>query len=140
MGRLGHGRSVLGGLGASATGLVAFGAGGPLPAALLAMALVGGGFVVYASASLSLIQALSPNALRGRVTGLFALLYWGLNPLGAFLGGLVAAATSGHAALGVDGGLLLVTGALAVLLRRDVLGLRIDHEGRLEAGPANVPA
>src|SRR5207247_5647127 len=117
-------------------GLAAFGFVPGLPLAMIAMAFVGSGFVVYASASLSLVQALSPIELRGRLTALFSLLYWGLMPVGALLGGAVAGALSARVALSLAGALLLVCGAAALVGRRDPMALAAPaREARGVAAP-----
>ena len=92
MRRAGHGRAILIGLWTSALGMLAFGLSPLVGLSILSMLFVGGGFVIYSAASLTLIQALSPAAVRGRTTSVFALLYWGFMPLGGLLGGIVAEA------------------------------------------------
>lgn len=126
---VGHGRAIFIGLVAAAGGLTGFGLSGDLPIAMVAMAFVGGGLVVYASSSLSLVQALAPADLRGRLTALFSLLYWGLMPVGALLGGAVAGAAGARFALGAAGLSLLACGSIALFLRRDVASLRIAPDG-----------
>src|SRR5205823_11677616 len=68
MQRLGHGRGIFAGLAMSAAGFTATGAIGMLPAAMLGIGVAQAGFVIYASSSLALVQALSPATLRGRLT------------------------------------------------------------------------
>jgi MFS family permease len=95
------------------------------------MTLVGFGFVVYASASLSVVQAISPPEFRGRLTALFALLYWGLMPLGSLLGGVATAALGARLAFGVAGAILIVAGVTAYLARRQIAAVRIGSDGRV---------
>jgi MFS family permease len=131
MRRLGHGRTVYFGLATAALGMVVFGVA-PVPAvAVVAMAFVGGGFLLYGAASLSLVQALSPARLRGRLTSVFTLLYWGLMPIGGLLGGAVAEVTSARFAMLAGGAIILACGALALLARRSVLRLRIERDGTM---------
>ena len=126
---VGHGKMVFLGLATSASGMVAFGIA-PVPAlAVLAMGFVGGGFLVYAAASLSLVQALSPARLRGRLTGLFTLLYWGMMPIGGLLLGSLAQVTSARFAIAAAGATIIVCAALAVLVRRQIIVLRVGRDG-----------
>ena len=119
------------GLGTAALGMVVFGLA-PVPAvAVVAMAFVGGGFLLYGAASLSLVQALSPARLRGRLTSVFTLLYWGLMPIGGLLGGAVAEVTSARFAMLAGGAIILGCGALGLLARRSVLRLRIERDGTM---------
>jgi MFS family permease len=129
MRRFGHGRTILVGLGTSAVGMLIFGLSPILELSVAAMPLVGGGFVLYSAASLTLIQALAPPAVRGRLTALFALLYWGLMPIGGLLGGVVAQAAGARVAFVGAGAIILATGLLAVLLRRQIATLRVDRDG-----------
>jgi MFS family permease len=126
---LGQGRSILVGLASAAGGLIVFGMGPPMPIPMLAIGFVGGGFVVYASASLTLVQALAPTALRGRLTSVFSLLYWGLMPVGGLLGGLVAQLYSARVAMLWAGLGLVGLGSLASLLRPQVLTLGVSRDG-----------
>jgi MFS family permease len=127
--RLGHGRSILLGLASAATGLNVFGLGPPLPISIVSVAFVGGGFVIYASASLTLVQALAPPALRGRLTSVFSLLYWGLMPVGGLLGGLSAQAFSARTTMLGAGVGLVVLGVLASIRRPQVLTLAVSRDG-----------
>ena len=125
----GHGRTVFVGLVTAALGMLAFGLA-PVPiVAIVSMAFVGGGFLLYGAASLSLVQALSPPRLRGRLTSVFTLLYWGLMPVGGLLGGALAEVTSARFTMGAAGTGVLVIAALAALARRQILGLRIGRDG-----------
>jgi hypothetical protein len=63
----------------------------------------------------------------------FALLYWGFMPLGGLLGGLVAQAAGARAAFAAAGLILLVSGVAVVLLRRQVVTLRVDRDGMTTA-------
>jgi MFS family permease len=102
--RLGLGRATLLALGVG--GLVSFLiplAGGSLWLAfalVLAAQFVGDGFAaVYEIGSLSVRQAVTPDALLGRVNGSMYLITAGLGPLGAVVGGLLAEAIGVRATL-----------------------------------------
>lgn len=127
--RLGHGRSIMLGLASAAGGLIVFGLGPPLPVSIVSVGFVGGGFVVYASASLTLVQALAPAALRGRLTSVFSLLYWGLMPVGGLLGGLSAQAFTARTTMLGAGVTLVALGLFAALRRPQVLTLAVSRDG-----------
>lgn len=126
---LGHGRSIMLGLACTAGGFIVFGLGPPLPASLVAMALAGGGFVIYAAASLTLVQAIAPAAFRGRLTSVFSLLYWGLMPVGGLLGGLSAQAFSARTTILGAGIVLVALGLLAAIRRPQILTLSVSRDG-----------
>ena len=67
MRRLGHGRTIFVGMGLIGVGLIGLGLSGALIVAAVATAVAQGGFAIYGSSSLSLVQSLSPARLRGRV-------------------------------------------------------------------------
>lgn len=140
MRRFGHGRTVFLGLAASSLGLTVFGLTPTplLPLALVAIAFVGGGFLVYSAASLSLVQALSPPALRGRLTSLFTLLYWGLMPIGGLLGGAAAELTSARFTIAAAGVVLLGCGIVALVGRRQVFSLRVERDGTMRDDEGEV--
>jgi MFS family permease len=129
MRNLGHGRTILLGLGTSAVGMLIFGLSPFLELSVAAMPLIGGGFVLYSAASLTLIQALAPPIVRGRLTALFALLYWGLMPIGGLVGGIVAQAAGARVAFAGAGFVILATSLLAVVLRRQLATLRVARDG-----------
>jgi MFS family permease len=129
MRRLGHGRAMILGLTVSSFGMLLFGLAPVVELSIAAMPLIGGGFIWYSSASLTLIQALAPPAVRGRLTALFALLYWGLMPIGGLLGGVIAQAAGARVAFAAAGVVILGTGLLAVLVRRQIATLRVDRDG-----------
>jgi hypothetical protein len=110
------------------------GAGGMVPVAMTGIGISQAGFVIYASASLALVQALSPARLRGRLTSLFTLLYWGLMPIGALFEGMAAQQTNSLVTLVGMGIVMLAAGALAFLARPQVASLRLARDGNTITG------
>ena len=107
---VGHGRTIFVGMGLIGAGPDRRRAVGGLVLAAVAIGVAQAGFVIYGSSSLSLVQSLSPARLRGRVTSLFTLLYWGLMPFGALAGGLIAERSSGLIALILAGSIVIGCG------------------------------
>ncbi len=134
MRRVGHGRAIFVGLTTIMAGLVGVGVAGVLPLTAACVGLAQAGFVVYASSSLSLVQALSPARLRGRITSLFTLLYWGLMPFGALFGGIVAERTSALFAVALAGVIIGICGLLVFIVRRQIATLRIARDGHEVSG------
>jgi MFS family permease len=128
--RLGHGRGILIGLVLAASGLIGFGIAPTVPLAIASIALVGGGLVIYAAASLTLVQALAPASLRGRLTSVFSLLYWGLMPVGGLVGGLSSQAFTARTTMLAAGVLLVGLGLLAIVRRPQILTLAVSRDGR----------
>lgn len=61
-----------------------------LPLSLLAMAGVGLTFMVIVNLSNSMVQTIIPDELRGRVMGIYTLIFFGAMPLGSLVSGWVA--------------------------------------------------
>lgn len=90
---------------------------------------------VFNVLSISLRQALIPEQLFGRVQGAYRTLVWGLIPIGALLGGVVARLTSVPATFVISGVLQVVLAILLWrLLRRHRLQIAAAHQ------PDPVPA
>jgi len=132
----GHGRAVLAGVETIALGLIGFGLSSGLAMGAMAMIVAGAGFALYASSSLSLIQSLSSTEYRGRLTAVFALLYWGLMPIGALIGGAVAEAIGAQQALLMSGALVGLAGLVAFVVRPAIASVRaaVDDPVRSASG------
>jgi MFS family permease len=108
--------------------------------------VVSAGVMVWNVLSMSLRQALIPEELFGRVQGAYRTLVWGVIPLGALTGGVLADQIGLRGVFAVAGGLLLVLAvALAVLLVRHAEELAdvpdevsVSRSESADAGP--VPA
>jgi len=74
--------------------MVAFALSRNLPISLLCIGLVGFSYVTLETNNSAIVQSAVPDELRGRVTGLYALMYTGGEPLGALAMGLLADRTS----------------------------------------------
>ncbi|MFN8621807.1 MAG: MFS transporter [Chloroflexota bacterium] len=122
---LGHGRAVLTGVTMIALGMIAFGLVSGLYAGAAAMVVAGAGFAVYASSSLSLVQALASAEYRGRLTAVFSLLYWGLMPIGALIAGAMAQAIGAQAAFVVSGTAVAIAGLTALVIRPALASARV---------------
>jgi MFS family permease len=127
--RIGHGRALFGGMIGAAIGMTAFGMVPGAPLAIATLLIVGASFLTFASATVTLTQALAPPRLRGRLVSLFATLYWGMMPVGALIVGLIAEATTARTAIALCGvGIAIATGA-AFLLRPQIATLAVGRDG-----------
>lgn len=129
---VGHGRLLAGGLATMAGSIALLGVAPSAFVAALALVLVGGAFVVYPSVTITLIQAMAPAGLRGRLVGFFALLYWGSLPIGGIAAGWLAELVGPRGALVAAGAGTALFALLAFALRPELLRLRVDRMGRLE--------
>ena len=68
--------------------------------------------IVQTAASNTLIQAMVPDELRGRVMATYSMMFMGMAPFGALIAGLVAARLGAPAAVAA-GGMACIAGAVA---------------------------
>jgi MFS family permease len=124
-------------LAASAWGaaIVAFGVARSFPVALLLVGLAGGADQVSAIFRSTMLLTLTPDSLRGRVSGIEFMQVASAPALGDLEAGVVASLTSLRVSI-VSGGLLCILGTVASALAFPAL-IRYDSRSR---APAPAPA
>ncbi|MDX2035953.1 MAG: MFS transporter [Isosphaeraceae bacterium] len=95
-----------------------------LATALVCLTAVGFGAVAFYASAQMMIQHRVPDALRGRVMGIWMIAYSGSVPLGCLWAGELAART--------DVPTVMLVSALACL----AIALGVEHGGRLRPGPS----
>ncbi|MCB7135041.1 MFS transporter [Cellulosimicrobium marinum] len=124
---------------ATPTALVVMGLVPVVPVAAVLLALSFGGTTVWNIHVMSLRQAVIPSRLLGRVHGTWRTLLWGVMPLGAFLGGLLARVDL-TTPLVVGGGVAVVVGLVGFrFLARLPNPEEVGPEPDTSAGPGDVP-
>jgi MFS family permease len=115
----GLGRRV--GVGASLLGvaLVGVSLSRSAPVSCAFLVLAGFGYLTQTAGTMTLLQSLAPEEMRGRVMGLFSMLFVGTTPFGALAGGLAAGR------FGVTR--VLLAGALVLLLASAVFHLTLPR-------------
>jgi MFS family permease len=73
----------------------------------VALAMVGFGFITQMAGTMTLLQGLAPNAMRGRVMGLFSTLFVGVTPFGALVAGFTASRFGAPRTLAAGGAVVL---------------------------------
>jgi MFS family permease len=104
--------------------LIAFSFTRALPLSLVALAVVGAANITVLNMANSLVQTLTPDALRGRVMSLYTLSFFGFMPIGVLLAGGIAEA--------VDTPLTVAIGAVATLLCAVAIAVAVPTMRRLE--------
>lgn len=112
-----------------------------LSAALLVP--VGLTLIVQTAASNTLIQAMVPDALRGRVMAAYSMMFIGMAPFGALLAGVLAARLGAAGAVVVGGAACLVAAGVFALhlpaLRDEGRRLLLSHEMAAGDPPGGAP-
>ncbi|HTR52176.1 MAG TPA: MFS transporter [Kofleriaceae bacterium] len=99
--------------------LVAFSLQRDLWWSLVALVPVGAATIIQVSATNTLVQTIAPDALRGRVMAIWAMILMGFNPLGGLLASTVASFVSPTLPLAI-GGTVCMIAAVVFIRRRDV--------------------
>jgi MFS family permease len=90
-----------------------------------ALAVVGFGFITQMAGTMTLLQGLAPAEMRGRVMGLFSMLFVGVTPFGALVAGFAASRFGAPRTLAAGGAVVLAASVAFHLalprLRRVVL-------------------
>jgi MFS family permease len=79
-----------------------------LPLALIFLALAGFGVVTQNAVSNTLVQSVVPDGLRGRVTSIYSLTFFGATPFGALLSGALAQWLGTSTAIAICAGISLI--------------------------------
>jgi MFS family permease len=101
--RIPKGRTMLAGGTAFGLCVTAFALSPALPLSLALGALAGLAMIVNNALTNTMIQTAVPDALRGRVMGLYSFVFVGMAPVGAFQAGWVAERWGAPAAIGIGG-------------------------------------
>lgn len=95
--------------------LIAFSASRSFWLSTALMVPAGFAMIVQAAASNTLIQAMVPDALRGRVMACYSMMFMGMAPFGALLAGLLAGRLGTPVAVAA-GGVVCIVGAFRIWL------------------------
>ena len=114
------GRTLLGGVMAFGAVMIAFSFSRQLWLSQLLLFLGGGLLVATFSMTTSLVQLVAPNEMRGRVMSIYMVAFRGASPLGNFVSGNIATATSVPAVIALNGSLLMLAAVVFWYLGRRV--------------------
>jgi MFS family permease len=91
-----------------------------LPLSLVTLLGVGWGFIMVTNNSQAIVQSLVPDNLRGRVMGVYTLVFFGSMPIGALLAGTAAGKIGEPLTVMIGAALLLVTALAAWIFLPDI--------------------
>jgi MFS family permease len=100
------------------TGTLALGAVGRFSTAAALLVVIGFSQIVFQASCNTMLQVTAPDALRGRIMSLYALVFAGITPLGSLAVGSIAETLGASAACALGGGAGLLSVALLTLLWR----------------------
>jgi MFS family permease len=91
-----------------------------LPLSLVTLLVVGWGFMMVLNNSQAIVQSLVSDRLRGRVMGVYTLVFFGSMPIGSLLAGTLAEKIGEPLTVILGAGLLLVMAIAAWLFLPDI--------------------
>jgi MFS family permease len=91
-----------------------------LPLSLAALVGVGWGFMMVLNNSQAIVQSLVPDNLRGRVMGVYTLVFFGSMPIGSLLAGTLAEGIGEPVTVMLGAGLLMLLAILAWIFLPDI--------------------
>ena len=97
---------------------------------LLLLVPAGLGMMVQMGATNTLLQVMSPDRLRGRVMALYSMMFIGMSPVGALLGGALAYKIGAPWTVGIGGAACLASG---ILFARHLPSIRGEARELIEA-------
>jgi MFS family permease len=118
-GLVGLGRRVAVGATLLGGGLLSLALTRSLLVAGVALAVAGFGFITQMAGTMTLLQGLAPNEMRGRVMGLFSTLFVGVTPFGAL--------AAGFAASRVGPGRTILVGAIVTVVASAIFHLALPR-------------
>jgi MFS family permease len=125
--------------------LIAFSLSRSFPLSVLLMLPVGYAFMVQMASTNTMIQMMIPDALRGRVMSVYSMMFMGMAPIGALLGGTLAHHLGAPLTVALGGGGCFAAGLVfAVRLPRWRQGARVlyrsEEAARNEAAQEGIHA
>jgi MFS family permease len=111
----GLGRWIAGSAMGFGAALMAFSLSRSFPLSVLLMLPVGFTLMVEMASSNTLIQMMIPDALRGRVMSVYSMMFMGMAPIGALIGGTLAHHVGAPLAVALGGGGCLAVGLIFAL-------------------------
>ena len=101
-----------------------------LALSMVLAATLAGVLIVFRTTTIALLQALAPGRMRGRVLSIFEITFWGINPIGGIVGGLLADRVGTVPMLLVFGGFTAAALVVALVADRALITMDLDREAR----------
>ena len=128
---LGRGRTILIVLMIGSAAMAGLGLSHLLPVSMVIAGTLACVLIIFRTTAIALLQALAPARMRGRVLAIFEVCFWGINPIGGLLGGLLVDRIGASEMFIAFGVALAVATVSAALIYRDLPSLDIESHGRV---------
>jgi MFS family permease len=126
---LGRGTALLGSVAVASLAIGSIGLSRSVVLSVVLAGIVTGSLIFYGATNTTLLQALAPPELRGRVLAFFGFAFWAIMPLGSIGSGYVADRLGARSALLIMAALSLAGLAAIGVIYRPVIRLDISTDG-----------
>lgn len=98
---------------------------------MILAATLAGVLIVFRTTTIALLQSLAPGRMRGRVLSIFEITFWGINPIGGIVGGLLADTIGTVPMLLIFGAVTASALVVALAVDRALITMDLDPEARV---------
>jgi MFS family permease len=126
----GRGRTIAMMVLAASTAIALLAVSSTLALSMALAATLAGVLIVFRTTTIALLQALAPGRMRGRVLSIFEITFWGVNPIGGIVGGLLADRIGTMEMLLIFGGFTVTALAVALVADRALITMDLDAQAR----------
>ena len=127
----GRGRTLVAMVVVGAGAVTLLGVSRSLPLSMVLAAIMACVLIIYRTTTIAVLQALAPPRMRGRALAIFEIAFWGINPLGAVIGGILADRVGTMQMFVLFGGVTLLAVVAACLADRDLIRIDLDAAARI---------
>jgi MFS family permease len=127
--RFGRGVALLGSVGVASLAIALIGVSQSVFLSVVLAGIVTGALIFYAATNTTVLQALAPPELRGRVLAFFGFAFWALMPVGSVSSGYVADRLGVRSALVIMAGLSVAGLAAIGVIYRPILRVDVSADG-----------
>ena len=127
--RFGRGVALLGSIGLAALAIGLLGVSRSVPLSVVLAGIVTGALIFYGATNTTLLQALAPPELRGRVLAFFGFAFWAIMPIGSVGSGYVVDRLGVRAALIIMAMTAVVALAAIAVIYRPLIRLDVSPDG-----------
>ena len=115
----------------ASTAIALLSASTTLALSMLLAATLAGVLIVFRTTTIALLQALAPGRMRGRVISTFEITFWGINPIGGIIGGVLADRIGTVPMLLIFGAVTASALVVALAADRALITMDLDAESRV---------
>jgi MFS family permease len=130
--RFGRGAALVGSVGIASLAIALIGISTSLTLSVVVAGLITGSLMFYTATNTTLLQALAPPELRGRVLAFFGFAFWAIMPVGSVGSGFIADHFGVRSALLIMAGLTLLALAAIAVTYQPLVKVDVSADGTFQ--------